>query len=97
MSPRSTSIPSTIPSSFSSGVTVYSKPNCPQCTLTCRVLDDKGVSYRKIDVSQDPEALDYVYSLGYRAAPVVVVNADRHWSGFRLDELNSLSAMAEAA
>lgn len=71
-------------------VTVYSKPNCPQCTATYRKLEGLSAEYASVDMSQDPEALSFVRSLGYSQAPVVVVrdaqgSVIRHWSGFRPD------------
>ena len=44
-------------------------------------------------MSQDPVALDMVKTLGYTAAPVVVSGED-HWSGFRMDRIQSLSALS---
>lgn len=69
--------------------TVYGKPSCVQCNATYQALDQQGVSYRKIDVSQNDEALAYIQSLGYTQAPVVVT-ATEHWSGFRPDKIGSL-------
>ena len=65
-------------------ITVYSKPNCVQCTATYRALDKHGVAYSTVDISADPEALDYVRSLGHAQAPVVVAG-DMNWAGFRPD------------
>nr|WP_041945402.1 glutaredoxin-like protein NrdH [Tsukamurella paurometabola] len=69
--------------------TVYTKPACQQCTATFRALDKAGVTYRTVDVSEDTDARDYVMSLGYLQAPVVVVETATtdHWSGFRPDKL----------
>jgi glutaredoxin-like protein NrdH len=51
-------------------ITVYTKPECVQCTAVFRVLDKAGVTYRKVDISSDSEARDYVMShLGYLQAP----------------------------
>jgi glutaredoxin len=36
------------------GVTVYSKPNCVQCTGTYRAMDKLGVQYDVIDITTDP-------------------------------------------
>ena len=71
-------------------ITVYSKPNCPQCTATYRKLKSLNVEHHSVDVTQDPEALSFIRSLGYSQAPVVVVrdaqgSVMRHWSGFRPD------------
>lgn len=71
-------------------ITVYSKPRCPQCTATQRKLNGLGAPYESVDVSEDPEALSFIQSLGYSQAPVVVVKDGegaivKHWSGFRPD------------
>ena len=71
-------------------ITVYSKPRCPQCAATYRKLNGLGVEHESVDVSEDPEALSFIQSLGYSQAPVVVVrdskgNIMKHWSGFRPD------------
>lgn len=71
-------------------ITVYSKPECVQCDRTKKYLDEKVPHpYTILDVTQDPEALEMVKSLGYQQAPVVVVD-DEHWSGFRPDLLRKL-------
>lgn len=70
-------------------VTVYSKPACVQCDATYRALDRKGVDYEVVDLTKDPAALDLVRELGYLQAPVVVAG-DRHWSGFRPDQIAAL-------
>lgn len=72
-------------------VTVYSKPSCVQCTATTKALDSKGIPYLVVDLTTDSEAMDFVVSLGYRQAPVVVVDDD-HWAGFRPDKLGALGA-----
>ncbi|GAB2636113.1 redoxin NrdH [Gordonia jinhuaensis] len=71
-------------------ITVYSKPSCVQCTATYKALDKHGLDYEVVDISQDPEARDYVMALGYLQAPVVVVGDD-HWSGFRPGRIEDLA------
>ena len=39
---------------------------------------------------------DYVLALGYLSAPVVVVDAGTHWSGYRDDRLAELVAASAA-
>ena len=46
-------------------ITVYSKPNCVQCSATYRALDKAGLVYRTVDVALDVEALEQVRTLGY--------------------------------
>lgn len=70
-------------------ITVYSKPNCVQCTATYRALDKAGVEYSVIDISEDPDARDYVLSLGHLQAPVVMA-AGEHWSGYRPDKIKAV-------
>lgn len=70
-------------------ITVYTKPSCVQCGATKRKLDQLGVPYTPIDMSQDDEALEYVKSLGYQSAPVVVAG-DKHWYGYNPAELEAL-------
>ncbi len=70
-------------------VTVYSKPSCVQCTATYRALDQKGVNYEIVDLTQDQSAFDTVRNLGYMQVPVVVAGED-HWSGFQPDRISSL-------
>ena len=72
-----------------SSVTVYSKPNCPQCTQTKKKLEQKGIAFEVIDISQDKNAAQTVTDLGYRQVPVVV-SGEKHWSGFRPDLLGAL-------
>ena len=74
-----------------SQITVYTKPACAQCNATFRALDKAGISYTKIDITEDPEARDHVMALGFLAAPVVVTG-DAHWSGFRPDRINAIAA-----
>ena len=53
-------------------ITIYSKPNCVQCTATYRAMDKAGLSYETVDISLDAQALEQVKSLGYAQAPVVL-------------------------
>lgn len=72
-------------------ITVYSKPNCMQCTATTRALEKQGLEYRIVDVTQDDDALATVQSLGHRRLPVVTAE-DLHWSGFQPDQIRQLAS-----
>ena len=74
-------------------ITVYTKPACVQCNATYKALDKLGLPYELVDISEVPEARDYVMSLGYLQAPVVVAGED-HWSGFRPDRIKALAAQS---
>jgi glutaredoxin-like protein NrdH len=74
-------------------ITVYTKPACVQCNATYRALDKAGIEYAVIDITENAQARDYVMSLGYLQAPVVVAG-ENHWSGFRPDEISKLTQAA---
>ncbi len=73
-------------------LTVYTKPGCVQCNAVFRALDKLGIEYRRVDISVDPDAREYVMALGYLQAPVVYAGPDDHHSGFRPDRLRELAA-----
>lgn len=75
-------------------ITVYSKPDCTKCTATYRALDKVGLDYEVVDITEDPDARDYVMGLGHLAAPVVVVSNGEHWSEFRPDRIRALANVA---
>lgn len=72
-------------------VTVYTKPACVQCNATYRSLDNKGIEYEVVDITEDAAALETVKEMGYLQAPVVITSDD-HWSGFRPDKIEELAA-----
>ncbi|MCW2093089.1 UNVERIFIED_ORG: glutaredoxin-like protein NrdH [Rhodococcus erythropolis] len=63
------------------------------CNATYRALDQAGIEYDVIDITENAQARDYVMSLGYLQAPVVVAG-DVHFSGFRPDEIKKLASAA---
>lgn len=71
-------------------ITVYSKPNCMQCTFTKKYLDDKAIEYTTYDVYENEHALDTVKALGFKSLPVVVIDGQTPFFGFRPDLLESL-------
>lgn len=74
-------------------ITVYTKPLCVQCDATKRALDKAGVTYSTVDITENPDALAYIKSLGYAQAPVVITD-DAQWSGFRPDRIKALTNAA---
>ncbi|PYE13464.1 ribonucleoside-diphosphate reductase class Ib glutaredoxin subunit [Williamsia limnetica] len=74
-------------------ITVYTKPACVQCNATYKALDKNNLDYNVVDITEDTAARDYVMSLGYLQAPVVVAGED-HWSGFRPDRIKAAAAAA---
>lgn len=78
-------------------ITVYTKPNCPQCEATKRQLTRQGLDFNVIDLTQDPTALDTLRAAGFMQAPVVMTDNDS-WAGYRPDKIRALAkAKAVAA
>jgi glutaredoxin-like protein NrdH len=70
-------------------VTVYSKPNCVQCTATKTYLTNKGIDFNTVDITQDLDSFDLVVSKGFMSAPVVNAG-EEWWSGFQPDKLDTI-------
>lgn len=73
-------------------VTLYSKTICNQCTITARLLRERNVEFTTINVEHDSEALERVTALGYKQAPVLVLEwpdgRSEHWSGLNPGKVN---------
>ena len=52
-----------------------------------------GIVFVEIDVTEDRDAYDYVRSLGYLQAPVVVAG-HQTWAGYRPDKIAALATSA---
>lgn len=71
-------------------IKVYTKYDCVQCDTTKRYLDTNNVEYETINVEDDPEAYNYIVSLGFKSVPVVISDTDK-WAGFKLDHLRKVA------
>ena len=72
--------------------TVYTKSNCVQCDMTKRMMDKIGVEYTTVDIEKNPEELDKLIEMGYKAAPVVMTADGESWAGFQPEKITSLAA-----
>lgn len=78
-------------------VTVFTKPGCPPCDATKRLLTKLQIPHTVVDVTEHGEALAYVKSLGYLGTPVVVaesVSGIEHWSEYRDARIRALCGPA---
>jgi glutaredoxin 3 len=56
-------------------VLIYTTPICPYCVRAKQLLHKKGVSFREIDVSNDPEARAFlVEASGQRTVPQIFID-----------------------
>jgi glutaredoxin-like protein NrdH len=74
-------------------ITVYTKPACVQCNAVVKALEKLELNFRKVDISADPAARDFVMAL---AAPVIVADADTHFSSYRPDRIKALAVTHRA-
>ncbi|CAH1856055.1 glutaredoxin-like protein NrdH [Convivina praedatoris] len=72
-------------------VTVYTKNNCVQCKMTKKFLDQKGIEYQEINISQETQYIDQLREKGFRQTPVVM-SGELNFSGFRPSELEKIQA-----
>ncbi len=72
-------------------ITVYSKPDCPQCESTCRDMEILGIEYVAVDLMQDRDALQRLIGLGFRSAPIVETERGT-WSGYDRERIKALLA-----
>ncbi|WP_084847248.1 glutaredoxin-like protein NrdH [Prescottella equi] len=80
-------------------VTVYTSPNCMPCRGTKRALDKAKVPYTVVDISESPDAVEYLKQLGHTQTPVVTVELPDgldHWSGLRPDRIKALEHLVAA-
>lgn len=61
-----------------------------QCNFTKKYLEDKGVSYEVKDIFESEEALNEVKDLGFSSVPVISVEGQEAFNGFRPDLLDQL-------
>lgn len=55
-------------------ITLYSKPNCPYCTMAKNYLDTNKFEYETVDITENPEAREFLLSEGHRTMPQIYHN-----------------------
>ncbi len=75
-------------------ITVYHKPDCVQCEATMRALVERGLSYEAVDLTQDAEAFARATAAGHRQAPIIAVDGQIAWAGFRPDLIDQIAEEA---
>ena len=75
-------------------IVLYTKANCPYCTMAKRLLMQKEQEWTEIDVENDPSTRDEMIerSGGRRTVPQIFIG-DQHVGGF--DELAALESAGE--
>jgi len=73
-------------------IIVWSKPQCVQCSATCRKLDQLGLPYVVRNLADHPEKVTEFKSQHITQAPVVVPPGADMFHGYRPDLLERLAA-----
>lgn len=79
-------------------ITIYTLPNCVQCTATKKWLKKHDFTYKEINLLEDDEAYKQVNHWGYKSAPIVAVETYNnkilssfvHWNGYRPEVLKDI-------
>lgn len=75
-------------------ITVYSKPACVQCKATKKKLQELNYDFSVVDISEDDEARQRLSEAGFVSAPVVEVDGEMKFAGYRPDQLSLIGSMA---
>lgn len=82
-------------------VLIYTTPICPYCVRAKHLLNKKGVPFREIDVSQDPEMRARLIELtGQRTVPQIFIGGQSIGGCddmYALDRQGKLDALIEKA
>jgi glutaredoxin-like protein NrdH len=54
-------------------------------------MDNLGINYETVDITQDEAAYTKIVNMGYQAVPVVITT-NGSWSGFQPDKISLLAA-----
>ncbi|SEB29078.1 hypothetical protein [Arthrobacter woluwensis] len=79
--------PRTIQDRDGVAVVIYEKPECSQCTLSKKRLDEAGVVYGRVDITEIL-CIPFRQEPRLHGGPVLYVSTpeeDLHWYGFRPD------------
>lgn len=52
-------------------ITIYTKDNCQFCDMAKALLESRGVEYSSINVSENPEAREFLIDNGHRSVPQI--------------------------
>ena len=75
---------------MSEQVTVYADAERDDVADTMAVLENVGITYTLVDLTQDENALQHVEELGFTQTPIVEAGTTS-WAGFRPDLIHALA------
>ncbi len=75
---------------MSEQVTVYANAESDDVADTMAVLENVGIPYTLVDLTQDENALQHAEELGFTHTPIVEAGT-ASWAGFRPDLITALA------
>lgn len=66
-------------------VTIYSAAGCGQCAATKRAFARAGIEAELIDITEAETVAAELRAAGWRQLPVVAIDGEPQWAGFRPD------------
>ncbi len=52
-------------------LTIYTKPGCQYCTAAKQYLDQNGINYNEVDVTQHEDKIEWLRNQGFKTLPVI--------------------------
>ncbi len=72
--------------------TIYTTPICPYCNAAKALLNQKGIAFREIDVSDDAEFAALIRRTGWKTVPQIFIG-EKMIGGFQ--ELAKLASVGK--
>lgn len=60
------------------------------CVMSKKLAQDLNLTYKEINVDEQPEAMDYLIEQGVRSMPYIESN-EEYWVGFQPEKLEALA------
>lgn len=55
-------------------VTIYTKDPCPFCVRAINFMNEKGIQFQEVDLTDKPEEIDRIKNeTGWRTVPIIIV------------------------
>ena len=67
-------------------VYIYTKPNCVQCRMVKKYLDNKNIPFIEINIENDEDAINFLKGQGISAVPAVFYGETDKNNGLLLED-----------
>mgnify|MGYP001168676396 CR=1 FL=1 len=63
------------------------------CVMSKKLAQDLKLTYKEINIDEQPDAMDYLIEQGVHSMPYIEYN-EEHWVGFQPEKLQALAVEA---